>query len=89
VVCRNAAAIQFDESGVFWGRVFFVIWLWLCTAIAGRAANRSVRWNLGTPGYMMLSLASLLLLVSMLVLATTKNAGILGYREYEPRPGRC
>src|SRR5262245_34079097 len=56
------STFQFDEDGVFWGRIFFLIWLWLCAVIVGRTANQPVRWNLHTPGYLMLSLTSLLLL---------------------------
>ena len=57
----SEAMFDFDESGVFWGRIFFLIWLWLCAAIVGRAANRSVQWNLHRPEYIVLSTISLVL----------------------------
>src|SRR6476646_5272519 len=39
VSADSAAMFDFDDSGVFWGRLFFLIWLWLCAAIVGRATN--------------------------------------------------
>ena len=57
----SSAMFDFDDSGVFWGRIFFLTWLWLCAAIVGRAANRSVQWNLHRPEYIVISTISLVL----------------------------
>jgi len=62
VIDSEAASIfRFDENSVFWGRVFFQIWLWLCAAIVGRATNRPVHWNLHRLEYLILSVTTLLL----------------------------
>ena len=66
----SEAMFDFDDSGVFWGRIFFLIWLWLCAAIVGRAANRSVQWNLHRPEYIVLSTVSLALFWTRSRLAT-------------------
>jgi len=61
----SAAMFEFDNSGILWGRIFFLIWLWLCAAIVGPATHRVVRWNLDRTGYIFLSAISLVLFAAM------------------------
>jgi len=61
----SRAMFDFDDVGVRWGRMLFLVWLWLCAVVVGRAATGQVRWKLHNASYGALAIASLVLFVML------------------------